>query len=77
MPESLESIFITDKLNIDLYNSKYLSDDEVIIDMSNTRFTYPFGMVSLLMGLENLSREKKVLVDFNRVPNAFYLILSE
>lgn len=71
VPEKLEAVVVIDELNSKIFNAVSSYESEIEVDVSHTSFSYPFGMVSLLVGLENLSRFKKVTVDFNKAPNAF------
>lgn len=71
VPAKLEKVEEIDELNFNLYQEIYSSNQEVVIDLSQTSFTYPFGMVSLLVGLENLSKHKNIKIDFNKTPNVF------
>lgn len=71
VPAKLEIVDVIDGLNSKIYKEMYSPGHETVVDFSETSFSYPFGMVSLLVGLENLSKLKNVKIVFNNTPNAF------
>ncbi|MFC5591547.1 hypothetical protein ACFPRA_21920 [Sporosarcina soli] len=70
IPEKLDNIFVIDNMNSELFGEMHSINENIVVDLSSTSFTYPFGMVSLLVGLENLNKLKPVIIDFNKTPNA-------
>lgn len=67
----LDGMITIDRLNQRIYSGKHALEEEIKINLSDTEFTYPIGMIALLLGINNIAKSKKVIIDFESVPRTF------